>query len=214
MREIDNTTTEVILGGVFAERYGREHHLVVQTPIEAIRLLMMNFPELRQDIIDGIEEGVEYHLSSGEYDIVEAQLNFPIPATRKIIFTPVPAGAKSGGLFGALETIVGVALIAVATYFSAGTLTAPVVAGLYATGASLVLGGITSLLTTVPKVNGNGSTTLQSYYFNGTNTGVVQGAPVPVCYGRSLIPAIPVSASMDAIDLSQAPAETDNKGDL
>lgn len=208
-RQIDETTTEIILGGSLGERYGRSHHYVVRTPVEAFRMLCLNFPDFKQQIFEESQGGAEYQfVVDDRRSVVAAELEMPICGTRMMFCNAVEgSGGKVGGI---LETVVGVILIAVATVFQQYELypaLTPLIGGL---GASLVLGGITSLLTTVPKNTGASGDSLASFYFNGASNTQQQGAPVPIVYGRVLIGSQAVSASMLAMDLASAPAETGN----
>ena len=207
-RVIDNTKTEIILGGELGEKYGRSHMLVVKTPVQALRLLALNFPEFKQDIIDGANAGIDYQFVIDDSRGVSAnELNFPIGGQR-MMFTAAVEGQKSG-IFSIIEG----AVLLVAAYFTAGASfayagqVATVAAGM---GASLIMGGITSLLSTVPKQTGAAGDSLSSFYFNGPANTQQQGSPVALVYGRALIGSQAISASMQAVDLSQAPTETGN----
>ena len=114
-----------------------------------------------------------------------------------IFIMPTKRGRNSGGA----KILAGIAILALAWWnpygwaYAAGHLT---VAGTVAVGfgTSLLLGGITQLLT--PKVQGPTANEemAQSTSFQGNATAVVQGGPVPVVYGRALVPAVPISISI------------------
>jgi predicted phage tail protein len=208
MRQIDNTKTEIILGGEMGDKYGRSHHLVVDSPVEALRLLMMNYPQFKQDLIDGAAAGVDYQFVVDDSRSIGAtELNLPIGGQR-LFFAAIVEGEK--GVGGILEAVAGVILIAVATVFQQYELYPALTPLLGAAGAGLLLGGITSLLTTIPKATGASNDSLTSFYFNGPVNTQQQGLPVPVVYGRALIGSTAISASMQAVDLVSAPAETGN----
>ena len=128
-----------------------------------------------------------------------------------IFIIPTIRGRNSG----AAKIIAGVALIAL-TYGAAAGYLGPALGNFVGAGAlggggtltlagtismgfgvSLLLGGITQLLT--PKVQGPTANEemAQSTSFQGNSTAVVQGGPVPVVYGRALMPAIPISISIN-----------------
>lgn len=209
-RTIDNTTVQFVLGGKLAEKYGRVHDLVAKTPVQAFRLMCLNYPDFRQEIIDDSLAGAEYQfVVDDERGLIDGQLVMPI-AGKKLYFAPVVEGA-GGKLGGIIETVVGVVLLVVATVFQQYELYPALVPMIAGAGISLTLGGITTLLSTVPKNTGGGTgDTLSSFYFNGPANTQQQGAPVPVVYGRVLIGSQAVSASMQAMDLANAPAETGN----
>ncbi len=60
-----------------------------------------------------------------------------------IHIVPRLAGAKSGGVF---QVVLGAALIAVAWWNPVGWLGAAAVSGMYAAGASMILGGVAQML--------------------------------------------------------------------
>jgi predicted phage tail protein len=131
---------------------------------------------------------------------------------RKLVIAPVLAGA-GGKMFSAIEAVVGVIILAVAWWNPLGWAAGgALMAAAVGTGVSLTLGGITGLLTTVPKANSAaaGGDSLSSFYFNGAANTQQQGAPVTLVYGRMLVGSTAISASLQAIDMSQAPAETGN----
>lgn len=77
-------------------------------------------------------------------------------------------------------------------------------------GVSLLLGGITQLITPKPP---NGQTTAEaqraSTTFPGNATVVVQGGAIPLVYGRMLTPPTPVSITIDNNDVSISDAGTE-----
>ena len=76
-------------------------------------------------------------------------------------------------------------------------------------GVSLLLGGITQLLTPTPKGPGEAAEQKGSTTFQGNATAVVQGGCVPLVYGRALVSPIPVSISVNNNDVSTTDAGTD-----
>lgn len=211
-REIDNTTIEVILGGSLGERYGRSHELVARTPIEAFKLICMNYPEFKQEFVEASLAGAEYQfVVDDRRGVGEHELTLPVGG-RKLVIAPVLAGA-GGKAFSAIEAVVGIIIIAVAWWNPAGWTIGPsLLAAAIGTGVSLTLGGITGLLTTIPKANNasGAGDSLTSFYFNGPANTQQQGVPVTVVYGRMLVGSTAISASLQAIDLSQAPVEVGN----
>lgn len=210
-RVIDNRKIEVVLGGQLGERYGKSHKLVARDIGEALRLLFMSYKPMRQEMVDAAREGAEYEIlvdgmRRNEHD-------FTLPAFERIVIVPGVAGEKSTA--GILEMVAGAVIIAFTWWNPLGwsTLAAEAGGGIgagaaagYAAGVSLILGGITSLLTTVPTSTASGDS-LQSFYFNGASNTQTQGSPVPVIYGRNLVGSQAISASMLAVDLADAPAE-------
>lgn len=110
---------------------------------------------------------------------------------------------SSGG-----KILAGIAILAL-TYFTGGlavgaagwmgaTATAASPLGIMAIGfgVSLLLGGITQLLTPKPQGPAANEEMAQSTSFQGNATAVVQGGPVPIVYGRMLVPALPISITI------------------
>lgn len=199
MTTTSNEYTEVILAGELGKKFGRVWNLVVNNPVHAMRLIGLNRPDFKKYMIQKANEGVHYHVIVDKRHRSEKELE--LPAGRRLIIAPSVTGA-GGKLGGILEVVAGAVLIFFTWYTGVG---GQIGASLMATGAALILGGVTSLLTTVPKVQaGQAGTTLQSAYFNGASNTQQQGAPVPIVYGEMRVGSQVVSASLSAVDASSA----------
>lgn len=199
MSEPKNEYTEVILAGELGKKFGRVWNLVVNNPVHALRLIGLNRPDFKKYMVQKAREGVHYHVIVDKRHRSAKELE--LPAGKRLIVAPAVTGAggKIGGIF---EIIAGAVIIFFTWYTGVG---GQIGASLMAVGASLILGGVTNLLTTVPKVSsGQAATTLQSAYFNGASNTQQQGVPVPVVYGEMLIGSQVVSASLSAVDASSA----------
>lgn len=198
-----NEYTEVILAGALGKKFGRVRHLVCANAIQALKLIGLERPDFKQYLIEKAKEGIGYHIISDKR--VRSEQELRLPAGKRLIIAQAVTGAKgSGGSI--LEIVAGAALVALAIWnpvgwVGAGALmssgTAQAVGML---GASLVLSGITALISPTPA----GSTS--SYYFNGASNTVTQGQPVPVIYGEMLTGGLPISSAMRTQDLSSAPS--------
>lgn len=133
--------------------------------------------------------------------------------TSDIYFWPATKGRSSGSA----KLIAGIALLAIVTIVTYGGGTAFYAAGTAATatsagtaggltligtiavgiGTSLVLGGISQLLSPNQK---NNEGQLNSNNFQGTVAGAPQGGPVPVCYGKALVAPTVISIWFQAVD--------------
>jgi len=207
MRLVDAQYTEVYLAGGLGKKFGRLRRLVCKTPGQAMRLIGLERPDFKAHMVKLANDGVNLHVISDRRSRTEDELS--LPAGKRLIISMEVSGAK-GALGGILEIVAAVALVVVAWWNPAGWTGAAWLAAqsaAYATGASLLLGGITSLLTHLQKGNGSAAS-LQSYAFNGPVSTQQQGSPVPVVYGRMLIGGQAISASLNAVDSSAAPAET------
>ncbi len=124
------------------QRFGRRIDLRVKTGAEAIRALATQLPAFRQKLNDGWYQVRIAGRDAGETEL-SARLNEPLANGAVIHIVPRLAGAKSGGVF---QVVLGAALIAVAWWNPVGWLGAAAVSGMYAAGASMILGGVAQML--------------------------------------------------------------------
>ena len=179
------------------KKFGKDWELSVSSPAEALRIIEANKPGLRAWIINNTKEYNAYEVTCTYADGRQEALSDDTYTLERgnlasIRFTPVVTGAGS-----AAKIIVGAILIAV------GYFVPPLAPYLYPLGASLMLGGIIEALSPRPKTNDfNGADSSNSYYFDGPANTEVQGAPVPLIYGRILVGSHPISA---AISVDEVP---------
>lgn len=166
----------------------------VATAAEAVRFLVVNFPQLERHMVDQ-----HYRVSVGSYDLTVDELQDPA-GQQDIKIVPVVAGAGAVG-----RIIAGVALLAAGLFIPGiGALGVQILVGV---GASLVLGGVAQLLTPVPQASasgsGNGKDSDQdprkSYSFSGIQNTSRQGTPVPIVYGETLVGSVVISAGIDTV---------------
>lgn len=194
--------TDVYLAGELGKKFGRKWRLVCRNPAQAMRLIGLNCPAFKKHMIERAQAGDNYHIICDKRSRTAQELE--LPAGKRLIIATAVTGAK-GGIGSALEIVAGIILLVVAWWnpggwTGAGALFLDAVG---AVGASLVLAGMTSLLS--PQASAGGQ--LTSAYFNGAGTTVQQGAPVPVVYGEMLIGAQVISLSLQTVDAASAPAE-------
>jgi predicted phage tail protein len=196
---------EIRVYGRLAKFLGRRvFRAEVATAAEAVRFLLANFPQLEKHMADQ-----HYRVSVGGYDLEESELQNPA-GQQQIKIVPVLAGAGAVG-----RIIAGVALIALASLVTFGTVGGLLAAGalnsaVFGVGVSLVLGGVAQLLTPVPKIgptpNATGANTDQdprkSYSFSGVQQTSRQGVPVPICYGETLVGSVVISAGIDTVQVA------------
>ena len=216
----------VRLLGDLGQRYGVEHKYTnLRTPAEAIKLLCINHPELQRELITAHEHGIGYRVIQAETDLDYPDLRLPI-GQHDLIVAPVIAG--SGGGVGRI--LIGAALVAGAFFTGGATigllgLAAPIAVStaLGTIGASLILGGVSQLLSPQPTIGNLGSNRLgsgdslstdgpqsvtrgtdgrQSYAYTGAANTVGVGATIPVAYGEVLIGSQLLSANVDVTDES------------
>ena len=234
----------VRLLGDLGERYGAEHtYYDLRTPADAIKLLCINSPKFQDELIHAHEHGVGYRLIQAGADLDVEDLHLPF-GSKDLILVPVIAG--SGGGVGKViaGAVLVVAAIAVAVTFApagagflgfgnaaitassataGATFAASASIALGSIGLSLVLGGVSQLLSpqpTIPKLGSNrlgsgeasstdgpqgvtrGTDGRQSYAYTGAANSVGVGATIPVAYGETLIGSHLLSANVDVADES------------
>lgn len=188
--------------------YGRLAHFLgqrtfkaaINSPAEAIRFLVANFPGLEAHMADQ-----HYKVLANDTELELNEIHLPTRRNEPIKIVPVLVGAGATG-----RIIAGVALFAIATLATAGggavfgaafAKNLGLLAGAQAVGLSLALGGVAQLLTPVPRITPFGKTTSdtdldprKSYSFNGIQNTSRQGVPVPVIYGETLVGSVVISA--------------------
>lgn len=181
----------------------RTFEAVVSSAAEAVRFLLVNFPELERHMAEQ-----HYRVSVGTYALSEAELGDPVgQQTIKII--PVLAGAGRG----VGQILIGAALIAASFFFPAAAGAAAALkigastfsafgAGLFFTGAGLLLTGTAQLLTPTPTVsfdNNVESDPRESFNFSGIQNTSRAGTPVPIVYGEMVVGSVLVSLGIDTV---------------
>ena len=227
----------VMLAGELGEKYGTHHEYYnLRTPAEAIKLLCINFPKLQRELMISHHNGVGYKLIQAGAAMGYDELHLPF-GSKPMILVPVIAG--SGGAVGQILT--GVTLVAAALIFApvaaagggflgiggagllgSGAIAAGVSTAIGSIGASLVFGGVASLLSPqpeLPKLSGRrmettnfngpgaqgitrGSSGEQSYAYRGATNTVGAGVTIPVVYGRALVGGHLLSVNVVATDES------------
>jgi predicted phage tail protein len=175
----------------------RSFDAAVSSAAEAVRFLLANFPHLEPELAQG-----HYRISVGTYDLSEEELSHPT-GQQEIKIIPVVAGAGATG-----RIITGVALIALAFASGAGVFGAAfakniglfgVISGV---GTTLVLGGVSQLLTPVPTLPTGADSNQdprKSYSFSGIQQTSRAGVPVPICYGEVLTGSVVISAGIETV---------------
>ena len=170
----------VLLAGELGEKYGQKHEYYnLQTPADAIKLLCINYPALKNELVQAHQNGVGYKVIQGGAAMNYDELKLPF-GSKPLLVVPVITGSggssttsiligvglvaasfllPGAGLFGTTGLITGATTGTfsglAATAGLAGTLTT-VGTALSAVGASLILSGTASLLSPqleLPKAN-------------------------------------------------------------
>lgn len=190
-------TTRIVLGGKLGLLFGEEWQLDVMSPTEALRAIDANLGGQLRTYLGG--EGAKglYRVCVQRDDNDLAKEEIDHRSGRSDIYVlPAIEGANSG----AGKIILGIALLAVAWWnpYAWGSVIIGAIGGM---GASLVLGGVTQLLTPIPK-DAASSEQRQSFDFQGAATATAQGVCVPIVYGRMLIAPVPIAIAFNTQDLS------------
>lgn len=199
----------VRLYGVLGARFGRVHRLVVNSAAEAVHALAVQLQGFEQFFYEAKDRGMVFAVFHGRRNIGQEELGHP-PGRAEIRIAPVIAGSKRSG---GLQTVIGIALIAVASYFSGGlaatgsgaifgTAGGAVWTAVGAVGISMALSGVTQMLTKSPTGLDaqDGADNRPSYSFGGPVNTQAQGNPVPLGYGRLIIGSAVLSAGIYAED--------------
>lgn len=179
---------------------------------EAMRYLLVNFAGLESHMAQH-----DYRVLVGSYNIGEEELLHPVGQN---IIRIIPVVTGSGGGVG--KIVAGIAIIATALLFAPGaafassffTLGSAAVTAGVGIGISLTLGGVSQLLTPVPRIappsmasSGAAAAAAptmreseldpqKSYSFTGIQNTSVQGVPVPIIYGETVVGSIVISANI------------------
>jgi predicted phage tail protein len=188
----------------------------VATAAEAVRMLVANFPGLEQHMAEQ-----HYRVTVGTYDLGLDEIHDPA-GQQEIKIVPVVAGA--GGGVG--KIVAGIALVAlaivlapagagflglgaglkatVASGLATGFISAAASSAIGAIGFALVVGGVTQLVSPVPKVpqgGGSDNDPRKTYNFSGIQQTSRQGVPVPCVYGLTLVGSVVISAGTDTVQV-------------
>jgi len=188
--------TKVKLYGHLGKAFGREFEFELDTVNEAIRALSVNLAGFQAYLIEHSEPG--YRVLVDDRPVMDLEeFGLSAQSARVIKIVPSVVGAGDGKAIG--QIIFGVVLVAAAffTYgqslwgFSASTVSnVALSAGVM--GASMIVGGITNLMSAVPDTGNNAKQSTNYGFGNGQDT-IEQGLRIPICYGRMLCTGLPIS---------------------
>ena len=209
--------------GTLRELLGKTRfEFVADTPAQAMRALLVNFPKLQQWLLDSEKNGVAYRVTVGKQKIHNDDVSgLFAPWSEREVFSivPVMTGAGRGtGMILLGAALVTTAILAPGAGFalSAGGFTTTGVAASGAVGViapgfaaasalaaaagniglGLMLVGVSQMLSPVPKPPREASR-LESNSFSGIAQTTRQGVPVPIAYGRLFVGSAVISAGLD-----------------
>jgi len=187
--------TNIRLGGFLGKKYGKKHSYLLSRgdPKEAAKALDVNNPGFARDLIEAESLGLRFAIFKNGKNIREGELD--MGGARELLFVPIVTGSKRAGT---LQTIIGVALIVVASFMTAGAAAAAVMGA----GIANTAGGVIQMLS--PQAKGltqSGSPeNLPSYAFGSAKNATASGNPVSICIGKRRWGGAIISASISAED--------------
>ena len=178
----------------------------VNNAAQAIRFLVVNFPKLESHMAD------RYYkiIVDNDWTLTDEELHHPT-GQNDIKIVPVVAGAGGGA---GRQILIGAALIGMsflfpgAGMFAGGSAAAKAAAAAAPTlakigtitsviGASMVLNGVSTLLTPVETIPEENQDPRRSFNFSGIQNTSRAGVAVPVIYGRTMVGSVVVSANIE-----------------
>lgn len=209
--------------GALRKRLGQcRFQFEADTPAQAIKALIANFPGLDKWLIDSEQDGVGYRVTIGKERIGEADAGaLLLPWSERDVFSITPVIAGAGGSIGSIFAGIGLIALAFVIGPAAGGFLgigaglgsaagAGLVGGAFASavgflGVSLLVGGVAQMLSPAPTFSGfergKEAARLESFNFSGITNTVQQGMPVPICYGRCYIGSAVISSGLDVDQL-------------
>lgn len=192
-----NQLSTIRLYGEMGARFGRVHHLAVDSCAEAISALSAILPGFDQYMRDSQSRGLTFAPFIGKRNIGFNEMSQPIHDGEEFRIAPIIIGNKKGGLF---QTILGAAMIVagvVASFIPGGQAVSPY---LVAAGISTAAGGVMQMLSpqaTGMKIRENDANA-PSYAFGQPVNTTAQGNIVGVLYGEREIGGAIISAGIIA----------------
>ena len=173
----------------------------VHNAAQAIRFLVVNFPQLEKHMADRY-----YKVVVDDWELEEKELHYP-NGQEDIKIIPLVGGA--GGRRGLGRFIIGAVLIGAAIYtggaslsFSGGVFSgtgfaagAAAIAG--NVGIALALQGIAQMLTPVEAIPEREQDPRLSFNFSGIQNTSRAGVAVPVIYGTTMVGSVVISAGIE-----------------
>lgn len=187
--------TKIRLLGFLRKKYFKEQSFLLDRgdTREAVKAIDVNYPGFAQDVADAESRGLRFAIFKNGKNIGQEELD--LGGARDLWFIPVIQGSKRAGL---LQTVIGVALIVVASFMTAGTAATAVMGA----GIANTAGGVIQMLS--PQVKGLSQSAapenLPSYAFGSAKNTTASGNPVPICIGQRRWGGAIISASIRAED--------------
>lgn len=187
--------TLILLGGSAGKLFGREHLYELSTGDvrEAVKAVDVNHPGFLKYLANAKSKGLEFAVFRNRRNIGERDLK--LGGAQEIRIVPVIAGSKRAGV---LQTVIGVALIVIASFMTAGAAATAVMGA----GIGTAAGGVIQMLS--PQAAGlkqsAGPENSPSYAFGSAKNTTASGNPIPICIGHRRWGGMIISASIYAED--------------
>ena len=191
---------KITLEGVAGKRFGREHHLSVRNPNEALRALCQLIPGFREFLTSAHEFGIFFQVVTNNNNEVNYEgLGL---GCKSFSLVPVITGALNFSFRNIGLVLVGVLLVAVSmgafgiTYGAAGTISAGLKTAAFSLGVALIFTGIAGLFAPgVPEEGKQEGSESDDAVFRGGSGTASQGTPIPLLYGEFLCQNMPIISS-------------------
>jgi len=189
----------ILLYGALGKKFGKKHTLDVKNPAEAIRALSVVIKGFKKYMIGDKVSG--YTVFVGSEDIYLDEIGKPTSDEEVIKIVPIITGSGNNA-----KIIIGVILVAVASYASGGTATKEASTAFFSwatvgqIGTLLIIQGVAGIMfepsvedVELPEDNPN-------YVFDGVVNTTRQGNAVPVGYGQLRVGSQVISAGLTVDD--------------
>lgn len=177
-------------------QFGKSYRLAISSPLEAIKALAVQVPGFEKFFLDSKLNGLEFAIFRGKKNLGEKEVGRH--GHGEIIIAPVIRGSKRAGI---LQTVVGVALIALAWWNPLGWSAATAMA-VGSAGIANAAGGVIQMLS--PQASGLRTSASPenrpSYAFGSAKNTTASGNNVPICIGKRRWGGAIISASILAED--------------
>jgi predicted phage tail protein len=202
---------EIRLKGRLGEICGEVHRIEVASVHEAVRAMCV-----RRPVFGDLLASSQYQILVGETAIDVEDVRVIHADEQPFTFVPVINGSS-----GVDRVFTGLAMMAttfVASYLKTGSFAVAgaqtlgkaastsmadaALAAVGTVGTSLVLGGLCQLLTPLPTLSLQKSSTTSSDVFAGATNTTQQGVPVPLLYGRLIVGGAVISSGVSTTDVA------------
>ena len=190
---------DVLFYGELRKKYGRKFRFAISSPRELSGALSQ-LPGFREWVLERLNT-VRYRVLVGEQPRTEQDFAMPIGSARVIKIVPVVCGSKDGT--GGMKVVGGMMLIVLGSIVSGASYgaAAPIGAFMISYGISMMIDGMSTLMTKTPSATRNpedpsrdGSNKGTGMFSGPINT-IAQGVCIPVGYGKLRVGGRVYSAS-------------------